>query len=33
MHIMKLRKNKFKVIPGWNRRVKAKHSAAREKYY
>lgn len=27
-----IRKNKYKVVLGWNKRVKAKHSVAREKY-
>ena len=27
-----LAKNKFKVIPGWNRRVKRLHAEARNKY-
>ena len=28
----KIKSNKFKVIPGWNRCVKAKHNIAREKF-
>ena len=28
----KIRKNKYKVIPGWNRRVKSLHVSAREHY-